>query len=270
MTINHPTEDCINGLDVLDALSVGCAACRETGANGNRHLHVYLKFKNAKSFNAIKKQVPRARIEIARGNEDQALEYIQKEDEDVYISGNIGTKQGQRTDIDKAIELVKEKGLETVAEELPRQFVYYHRGLSALQARLIPPRSAAPRVTVRWGTTGTGKSYCARESMGHERYYVWGPEMGKWFDGYEGHSNVIMEEFRGQLPFGMLLRLLDRYDCRVEYKGGSIPFVAENIVITSPKHPSEWYVLDDLDKYDQLTRRITEVIHHDTLHTGCG
>jgi hypothetical protein len=90
-----------------------------------------------------------------------------------------------------------------------------------------------------------------------EPYYVRTPAKGKWWDGYAGEKNIIMEEFRGQLPFGYLLNLLDRYDCPVEYKGGTTEFVGTHIIITVPKHPKYWYNCDHQDKVDQLQRRIS-------------
>jgi len=59
----------------------------------------------------------------------------------------------------------------------------------------------------------------------------------------------------------MLLRLLDRYDCRVETKGATIQFVPTKIVITSPVHPRSWYSIFEHqeDKIDQLLRRITSI-----------
>jgi hypothetical protein len=60
----------------------------------------------------------------------------------------------------------------------------------------------------------------------------------------------------------MLLSLLDRYCCKVQYKGGAIEFAAMQIAITSPIHPKDWYwSLQEGDKYDQLARRISEMVH---------
>ena len=90
-------------------------------------------------------------------------------------------------------------------------------------------------------------------------FYVWWPAQEKWFDGYEGHEKTLFEEYRGQMPFGHMLMLLDRYDARVQYKGGSMQFCSTKIAITSPLHPMLWYKKEDLqaqDRIDQLIRRI--------------
>jgi len=63
------------------------------------------------------------------------------------------------------------------------------------------------------------------------------------------------------MPFGMMLALLDRYQCKVQYKGGMAQFRATKIILTSPKHPQDWYQDDGHDKVDQLIRRITRITH---------
>ena len=140
-----------------------------------------------------------------------------------------------------------------MAQQHPTVFVKMHRGLEALQHRIEGKRNSEPTVTVLYGDTGTGKSRRARE-LCPDDVYIWHPQQASWFDGYEGQKNVIFEEYRGQLPFGFLLSLLDRYDCRVQYKGGSAQFRATNIIITSPVAPRDWYpsLADNEGRLEQL------------------
>ena len=91
------------------------------------------------------------------------------------------------------------------------------------------------------------------------------PSRGHWFDGYTGQNNVIFEEFRGQLPLGMLLTILDRYECPLQFKGGTTEFCALNIIFTSPCHPRQWYEkLEDEDTWAQLKRRLNFIIETET------
>lgn len=143
----------------------------------------------------------------------------------------------------------------------PRTYIRCHKGLAAIRAALVEPRTSKPFVKVFFGSTGVGKSRRARNEIGTP-LYVWHPQCQQWFDGYGGEANVLFEEFRGQLPFGMLLSLLDRYDAKVQYKGGVIEFAATTIYLTSPVHPTQWYSSEKLQKddcLDQLLRRIDEV-----------
>ena len=254
-TINNYTQDEIEDLanwDQVKYLVYG----REVGENGTPHLQGYVELCNCKKFTTIKKKIPRAHLETRKGTPQQAADYCKK-DGDFTEIGEI-SNQGKRSDIETACDMIIEgKKMKEVALARPSTYVKFHKGLHAFKSIILEPRNEVPHVTVLYGKTGVGKSRTARELL--TDYYTWGPEQDKWFDGYEGQKQVLLEEFRGQLPFGMILRLLDRYDCKVQYKGGMIEFVANKIVITSPKHPTEWYESLGTDKIDQLLRRITEI-----------
>lgn len=255
-TINNYSDseiDALKAWNQVQYLVVG----KEVGESGTKHLQGYVEFVSSKKFETIKKYLPRAHLEVRKGTAMQAANYCKK-DGDFIEQGKI-SNQGKRTDIDVACDMIiAGRKMKDVALAHPSTYVKFHKGLTAFKSIILDPRNQVPTVTVLYGPTGVGKSKLAREMIEGD-YYTWGPEQDKWFDGYEGQKIVIMEEFRGQLPFGMMLRLLDRYDCKVQYKGGMIEFVATTIILTSPKHPSEWYESLGNDKTDQLLRRITEI-----------
>ena len=284
-TWNNPPVGAVDQIRALTYVQYACIG-EEVGASGTPHLQGYLEFRNPKDFNVVHKALGNAHIEPRRGTAEQAAAYCRKgtqardqwkvDGEDGVDHGRNAvvhewgemSQQGHRTDIKAAVDLITEEkaSIRTVALECPLPFVKFHKGFTALRYHHIPDRHEHPEVVVYWGATGTGKSRRAREDLASENEdadetYVWGPGRGKWFDGMDGHEKVIFEEFRGQLPFGMLLRLLDRYTEHVEYKGGTTKFVAKKIIITSPLPPDQWY--KDLDtRYDrleQLMRRITRV-----------
>lgn len=94
--------------------------------------------------------------------------------------------------------------------------------------------------------------------------------MGQWFDGYDAETDVIFEEFNGQIPFRQFLRLLDKYPCQVQTKGGSKYWGARRIWITSPVHPSQWYAsLEEKSEGSlaQLLRRLTDIRNLLIRHT---
>lgn len=241
--------------EYMKYLVFGRETCPDTG---KKHLQGYVEFLRAMDFGKIVDLLggEGVHIETRKGSPRQASDYCKKE-KDFEEFGEL-SKQGKRSDLDEVVEHL-ENGL-TVRETAlanPIQYIKYHRGIEKLRSFMIKPRDFVPEVTVMYGKTGTGKSRKAREGV--EDYYVWTPARGKWWDGYDGQTTVIMEEFRGQLPLGYMLTLLDRYECPVECKGGSIEFVAKNIIITSPKHPRDWYEDQSNDKIDQLLRRVTHV-----------
>jgi len=43
----------------------------------------------------------------------------------------------------------------------------------------------------------------------------------KWWDGYDKHESIVIDDFRASnIEFNHLLKLLDRYPMRIETKGG--------------------------------------------------
>lgn len=251
-----------NSLDALKSesrltyLIAGKEVCPTTS---RKHLQGYCQFNNKIAFSAMSVLIPGAHLEPAIASDASNYNYCSKEG-DLFCEVGTRKKQGKRNDIHSACAMIDEgASMREVATLNPVVYVKYNRGLEKYKALMIEPRNKPPEVTVLYGPTGSGKSRLARQLL--PSAYVWGPEQGKWFDGYEGQEECIFEEFRGQLSFGMLLRLLDRYDCRVETKGSTIQFVATKIVITSPVHPRDWYHMFEHseDKIDQLLRRITSI-----------
>lgn len=260
--------------------------------SGRLHIQAYVYFRNPRTFDSVRSFFstvvvpatvqPTDHVEVSHTTHHaphierarcvkRAIEYCQKEEtrqEGPWSRGEQPT-QGQRTDIEQAVaagveQLGTKRPLQLVAREHTNAFVKYHRGIQLAIAQQVNDRylEGPPEVWVYWGGTGTGKSYTAHRECPDA--YVWTPEnvsnTGHWWDGYLGHNQVIMEEFRGQIKFSTLLALLDRYPYTVHVKGGMVPFVASKIIFTSPTHPREWYpnLAANEGLISQLFRRIPE------------
>lgn len=207
-------------------------------------------------------------LEMMKGTVDQALAYCSKDE--TYHETALMSRQsfgefrsaGQRKDLEELADCIvsREMTVAEVARESPAQFVRYHGGLQALAHITQTPYCGGQKeVIVYYGPTGCGKTRRAFED--NPEAYFWGPEMGKWWPLYQGQKVTIMDEFRGQLPLGYMLRLLDRYPMQVECKGGNVHFVSEKILICSPVHPRMWYegLQEKEGLLDQLMRRITKI-----------
>lgn len=235
-------------------LVVGEEVCPSTG---KIHFQGYVEFWRAFDFGVVKRLLSKeSHLEERKGTALEASEYCKKDNK--FKEYGTLSRQGHRSDLDRVICNVEEGlPMREIAYNNPAEYIKYHKGIEKYKNLLIKPRNWVTEVIVLWGKTGTGKSRKAREIT--QDYWVWTPQRGSWFDGYEGHEHVIMEEFRGQLPLGMLLSLTDRYECPVQVKGGMVEFCPKRIVITSPKHPRDWYEDCATDKIDQLLRRVTNV-----------
>ena len=184
----------------------------------------------------------------------------------IVLEEGTPASQGTRTDLDRVANyVINGKSLREIATEEGATFAKYAKGLTALRNITTQPRQSGvqPTITVFFGATGSGKTRKALSD--YPEAHVQGPDQGKWFDGYDQHQTVVFDEFRAQITFGQILRLTDRYPCKVEVKGGMMEFVATNIVFTAPTHPINWY--KDLGKIEgkmkQFRRRITKIVHFD-------
>jgi len=236
------------------------------------HVQGFIQFVQQKTLSAAKRLVGMGKLaphlEAMMGTVDQAIEYCQKADsfvdrEDMpRIMRGTPVTAGQRKDLETLASalVTKDMTVKDIAEANPAQFVRYHKGLQALADITSLPYAGGPKkVMVYYGPTGTGKTRKAFTQ--NPGAYFWGPEQKHWFQGYSAQDVCIMDEFRGQLPLGFMLRLTDRYPMIVETKGSSVQFVSSTVIICSPAHPRHWYtsLSNQEGKIDQLLRRIESI-----------
>ena len=226
----------------------------EVGDSGTSHMQGYIYFANAITFESIKKQIPTAHIEQAKGNAKQNTEYCSKQ-KVLFVDGEMPVS-GKRTDLEEVRELIKEgKGMKDIVEvatsyqsvKMAEVILKYHER----------KRDWKPMVYWFHGATGTGKSKTAYE-MFPEAYTAM--STARWWDGYDAHADVIIDDMRKDFcKFHELLRYLDRFPVQIETKGGTRQFLARNIVITSCYCPQQLF--DTREDVQQLIRRIDEIRH---------
>lgn len=253
-TINNYTREDIDKLCELESKLVYLIVGFEIGEQGTEHIQGYLELKSEMRFESLKKFMPRAHMEARKGKNTQASDYCKKEG--YFVTFGKLKIQGARKDLDRVRECSLEGGMREVTAlynaqqiKVAEKFLTYNE----------PARNFKPHVIWITGPTGSGKSMTARHIVGEEDVYT-KSDVSKWFDGYDGHENVILDDFRGSwMAFSDFLTLIDRYERRVEFKGGSRQFLAKKIVITSIMRPENCYpgVGEDIQ---QLLRRIDDTI----------
>ena len=268
---NYPANAVATLGEQVNAASSYIAYQPERGESGTPHLQGVVVFENARSLSSMRTLFGDGGVhfEPMRGTIDQATDYCSKEDSRDLAAGfaftELGTKpvgRGIRTDIQLVTDMVTEgKRMREIAVEYPETYVKFHKGINALAAVRAPPRAGAPTIHWFWGPTGTGKTravYAAAAAANATLYVKMSDN--KWWDGYESDEWVLIDDYRRDFStFSQLLRLLDRYPMRVEFKGGSIEFAATHIYITSPKDPSSTWEGRTEEELGQLLRRITEI-----------
>lgn len=249
-TINNPTSALVFNEEKYSFVRY-CSWQTEKGATGTRHYQGYIEFNQPVRISKIKSlggDWARAHLEVRRGTRDQARDYSRKEDSRLEGPWEFGEWDsggaGKRTDLQGAVAMLKETGsLKRVAEEFPEVFVRNCRGLRELHdITSDAKRSWKSTVYVFYGNPGSGKSRLASELSGESVYFLRrGNSNSVWWDGYHGQDNVIIDDFYGWIPYDLLLRVCDRYECLVDYKGGATQLLAKKIFITSNRNPLDWY-----------------------------
>lgn len=214
----------------------------------------YIVFNNAKTLRSVTALQILGHVEQARGNAAQNREYCTKSN-DYFEKGDV-PRSGSRTDLEAIKEMVMAGDSMDEIARRSSSFVQL-RYAEKLKEHLDVKRDWKPHVKVYYGGTGTGKTSTAHKEMPDA---WWSGENLQWWQGYDGHEDVIIDDFRGDfVRFHTLLRILDRYPYTVQVKGGSRQFVAKRIIITSAKHPTEWYYEKSNEDLKQLLRRIDEI-----------
>jgi len=249
------------------------------------HFQGYLEFDAPVRRNFVKNkffQSDKPHLEAARGDWKQNETYCTKEatrfptTEPIFIPdletwNQFHSQQGKRNDLADAVETLRtKKRVADVALEHPTTFVKYHKGFHALANALNVPRSSGytPHVRFYWGPTGSGKTSDVYSEFTPEQIYI--KECStKWWDGYEGQAVVLFDDFDGfskkttdELPITMMLRVLDRYPCQVETKGGhvSLADATKTFIITTNRDFDMLYPNATDGHRAALKRRIHEFV----------
>jgi len=261
-TLNNPSPlELTNLHDILKTYKYAVFQL-EQGANGTKHIQGFAVANSPTTFTKWKQVIGRrAHIEKTRGTPEENKTYCTKEDTRLEGPWEYGTlpQPGQRSDLAGIIRTARDVTIpySSIIDSNPEAFLRYHKGILAIRSFSLPKRSWKTCIHWYYGPTGSGKSREAND-LAPEAY--WKPGGSKWWCGYNGNENVIIDDYRRDLcQFHELLRLFDRYPMQVETKGGSINFIAKNIYITTPYHPTITWQGRTEEDLAQLLRRIEHI-----------
>jgi len=238
---------------------------KEKGASGTPHLQGYVTFKQQKRLSALKKLLPTAHWEPAKGTSQHNYDYIannpEKPNPDYIEYGDIPT-QGKRTDLKAACDLIKEgQSMTTVADAHPETFVKFSRGLRELKLILDKPYTPESlRGIWYYGAPGTGKSRQARQL--HPSAFL--KSQNKWWDGYAGEKAIILDDLDTNVLGHYLKIWADRYACTGETKGGTVNLQHDVIIVTSNYSIEELWP-DDEQMQEAINRRFKKTHFNEPL-----
>lgn len=247
-TLDWPPRELIPGLSWIKGQ-------RELGSTTDYdHWQVCVAFNKKISLSGIQKLLGTdGHYELSRSS--AAADYVWKQETSVDGTRfELGVKPIQRNckieweSVWNAAKLGK-------LEDIPANVrVSSYRALRTIASDYSKTQPLDRECYVFWGPTGTGKSHRAWAEAGMDSYSK--DPRTKFWDGYNGESNVVLDEFRGSIDISHLLRWLDKYPVRVEIKGSTKPLVATKIWITSNLDPRLWYPELDQDTLEALRRRL--------------
>lgn len=223
---------------------------------GFEHWQLIIAFGRKVTLRAVQRVFPGGgHYEPTRS--DAARGYCFKEETRIrgpFELGEYLLRRNHVTDWDSIREAAKGGRVDSVPSDI---FIRYYRTLRTIACDYAEPVAGEREVVCYYGATGTGKSRRAWAEAG-DLAYVKDPR-SKFWCGYRGQQNVIIDEFRGGIDISHILRWTDRYPVSVETKGGATPLCASHIWFTSNLHPESWYIDLDQETKNALMRRMRVV-----------
>lgn len=246
-------EAALAQVDALEKISkyliVGKEVCKTTG---QKHLQMYVQLKARKRMTQLKKIMPSAHLEQARGDDQQNYDYCSKEGNFEEFGERKHNNNGKREQ--ERWQNARDAAMEGRLEDVePQIFVQHYGSIRAINKDFasMPENLNEPCGHWLYGLSGAGKSYTARKEF-PGAFLKTG---NKWWCGYQGQENVILDDLdKSHACLGYHLKIwADLYAFRAEVKGGAVTLRPKAFVVTSQYHPKD--IFTDTETLDAITRR---------------
>lgn len=163
------------------------------GTTGYEHWQFVVQSKCPCRKSALIGWIPRGHFEPTKSK--AATAYVWKQDTRIegtqFEHGDRGIRRQDATDWDK----VKAAAVEGKLNDIPSDiYIRYYASLKRIAQDNQRPVAIERSAELFTGSTGTGKSRRAWDEAGIEAY-IKNPNT-KWWDGYKGETNIIIDEFR--------------------------------------------------------------------------
>lgn len=243
---------------------------KEHTTAGKTHWQGYVELTNSLRPTTLAKLLGNAHVEYRKGTRDEARDYCMKEESRCPLAlpvehGVWSNVQGKRNDLNDVYEMIREGKEESdILGCQPGAFIRYNRGIREaifVQRGCKFKRLRRTNLVVElfYGESGSGKTRHCYDTYGDSLFCLTkGNSKNCWFDGYQGETTLLLDDFYGWIAYGFLLNALDIYPFRVEVKGGHTWAQWTRVIITSNKPWNEWYRKPD---QDALFRRIHQILH---------
>lgn len=156
--------------------------------------------------------------------------------------------QGFRSDLAEVAALVQcGTTISQVAASQPATFIKYYRGIERLSALQEGPRFRSVRCFFLCGPAGSGKTSTVYEAFGHSNVYCLAGEEPLWFDGYDRHSVLLIDDIARSLGSKVFLRYLEGHPVMLPVKGGFLRALYSTVCVCT----NDW----DVELWSPALRR---------------
>lgn len=234
------------------------AAYEEAPTTLHEHVHIFVLYKE--QVKLVQSKTEGADVEVARGTPAQSRDYVKKEGNILFEDGVCPEDSQKKSAL--TIRQVRDMPKEEILDLRASAYRYIRDIKSDLLNETIRENKHVKPIDFEWyyGPTGTGKSRTAMETGGTPVIYDHG-----FFSDWGEAKIIILEEFRGEIPYPKMLQLTDRYHGYYTFniKGGQRVLDIQKLIVTSPYRPEECYrqQVQKTDSIQQLMRRITRLVH---------
>lgn len=264
-----------------------CALSYCVSKDGLHHVHAELENGRTMRFSAVKKVFPGMHLEETQGTRKDVMDYIAKTGKfaekgerviETYSIGEIQgrTGRGHRSDLDEIARLLDEGLTPEQVYSVDFKYRRFDRLIRAEYfARLRREMPDERELSIHWhcGEAGSGKSHVQvdlKREYGRDSVYVMTDYEGGGLDGYSSEPILFLDELRDQLPYDKLLTMLDKYpnDIHARYSNKLAAWREVHIAsVWTPDMVHKYTVgrQSDIDTYDQLKRRITDITYHEKV-----
>lgn len=238
----------------------------EGGEDGYRHWQVIVGLRAQQTMVWLKNNVLNensAHCEVTRS--EAARDYCFKEETRVagtqFELGEYPKRRNNKRDWE-AIKASAEAG--RFSEIDAGTYICHYRALRQIyNDKQVPLLREGLQVIVLWGHPGTGKSQTMWQEIADagkslSDVYIKDAHT-KWWCKYNREEIVVMDDFTGAIPIGLMKNWLDKWPVVAEEKGGRTVLTFRTIYITSNTSPRCWYPNEEDVHVSALLRRITRL-----------
>ncbi len=217
----------------------------EKGSTGTLHVQGYFEFRGDMRLTTLQRLLPSVHLEKRLGSSEQARDYCMDAAKRFSRFGPwvfgvfTSSGQGHRSDIDDLHKDLKAgKSDKYIFEEHFALSLRYHKGIAKYRSVWAKHRYRITMLDVIIGAPGVGKTRMI-DNLYPKAYWKDGSQ---WWEGYNGETTIVFDEFVGNMPLSSLNRLCGaKTKLQHEVKGSHVPILAVLVIIISNSGPEHWW-----------------------------